>query len=172
MANESLAAAAAPDGRIYLVGGTVGGAAVATVIAYAPSERRYAAVAPLQGPRTGLGAVVGADGRIYAVGGATDTTRALRDVEAYGPVVTIAPSAPTAGRALSATGSNFAANAQVSVYVGETAGGTPLAVGATDGSGSLQTLALPPFDTAASYTLLFVDDRSRYPAHVRLTVAP
>ncbi|MDB4970571.1 MAG: klhl18 [Myxococcales bacterium] len=171
-ATEGLAAAAGSDGRIYVVGGAVAGAPVASVWAYTPASGRWNAVAPLQAPRTGLAAAVASDGIVYAIGGASAGVTALRDVEAYGPAVTLAPAAPTAGGEIVATGINFAAGAEVRVYAGGAATGTPIATGKSDAAGALAPLTLPPFGAAGSYTLTFVDGRSRYPVAVAVTVAP
>jgi len=83
-----IAATTGPDGRIYVIGGSVDsfGAAMARVDVYTPGTNTWAAAASLQTPRAGLAAVTGRDGRIYAIGGWT-TARGtpLTTVEAYDP---------------------------------------------------------------------------------------
>ncbi len=161
-ATASLAAIGAPDGRVYAIGGRRAGAAVAGVVAFTPGAR-WSGIAPLQNPRNGAAATIGSDGRIYLVGGARSGEPALRDVEAYGPVVQVSGSPP------SASGSNFAANARVLVYTGDST--TPLAAGMSDGSGKLAALALPGLP-AGTHVLRIVDERSRYPVTATVTVTP
>jgi hypothetical protein len=143
------------------------------VWAYTPRTGRWSAVSPLQAPRGSLGAAVTADGALYAVGGSgAGAATALRDLEAYGPSVTLSPTTPTAATALVASGENFAAGAQVRVYAGATAQGTPLATGISDAAGALAPLTLPPVGAAGHYTFTFMDGRSRYPVTVGVTVMP
>jgi N-acetylneuraminic acid mutarotase len=68
-ARHSLAAVAAPDGRIYAIGGYGDHGALGTVEAYTPSSNSWTTLAPLNVPRYGLAAVLGPDGKIYAIGG-------------------------------------------------------------------------------------------------------
>jgi hypothetical protein len=172
VATDSLGLAPAPDGRLFAVGGNAGGAAVATVYAYLPGDDRWTTLAPLQNPRANLGAATGGDGLVYAIGGTRAGAIALRDAEAYGPVVQLAPSPLAAGTAAIASGSNFAAGATVTVYGGTVATGTPLASGSSDGSGVLVPITLPPFAAAGSFSLTFIDSRSRYPVTIAVTVTP
>jgi hypothetical protein len=171
-AADNLGLAAAADGRLYAVGGNVAGAPVATVNAYRPGDDRWTALAPLQNPRAGLGVVTGADGLVYAIGGGRTGATALRDVEAYGPTVQLAPSPLHAGTAPTASGSNFAAGAKVLVYGGPVSSGTPIASGNSDGTGVLAPISLPAFTGAGSFLITFVDSRSRYPIVVAVTVLP
>lgn len=85
---EAVAAVAAPNGWIYVLGGygvIQGlGQPVATVEAYNPATDRWKAVAPMPTARSALSAVVGSDGRIYAMGGdAQGGPPWLAVVEAY-----------------------------------------------------------------------------------------
>jgi hypothetical protein len=169
---EGLAAAGAPDGRIYAIGGAVAGAPVSTVVAYTPGSGRWTPVASLQNPRKTLGAATGMDGRIYAVGGASADLGALRDLEAYGPVVQLAPASVPVGGMVSVTGSNFAANAVVSVYAGATATGPALKTATTDATGVMPTLTLQVDAPAGLRFFTFVDHRSRYPVTLLLSVTP
>jgi hypothetical protein len=82
-----LAAAAAPDGLIYLFGGTnapylyynapqcnppeTGNPLPAGVLAYNPVANTWSTPTSMPTPRELLGATVGSDGRLYTVGGAT-----------------------------------------------------------------------------------------------------
>jgi hypothetical protein len=171
LASDNLAAVTAPDGRIYLIGGTVGGSEVADVWAFTPSTGNYVKVASLAAPRANLGAALGADGSLYAVGGSAGAN-ALRDVEAYGPQVTLSPSMVSASTAVSVSGSNFAALAPVGVYAGTDSSGAPLVNATTDGNGAFGPLTLPPFAGAGTFTLTIVDGHSRYPVQVAVSVGP
>jgi N-acetylneuraminic acid mutarotase len=88
-ARGALAAVAAPDGRLYAIGGHATGP-LATVEAYDPASNTWTPAPSLPTPRSDLAAVVSASGHIYAIGGttahATDTAgAALRTVEIYDP---------------------------------------------------------------------------------------
>jgi hypothetical protein len=172
VATDSLGLATAPDGRLFAVGGNVAGAPVAAVYAYRPGDTRWTKLATLQNPRVNLGVATGGDGLVYAVGGARAGMASLSDVEAYGPVLQVMPSPVKAGAAATASGSNFAAGAQVLIYGGSAATGTPIANGTTDASGVLAPVPLPPFAGAGSFTLTAVDSRSRYPVTIAVTVTP
>src|SRR6266542_1410163 len=73
LARDWLAAATAPDGRLYAIGGNGEGPgseqAFGEVEIYAPADDKWTAGPPLPTPRYGLGAVTGADGNIYVIGG-------------------------------------------------------------------------------------------------------
>jgi hypothetical protein len=72
---------------------------------------------------------------------------------------------------VSITGSNFAANATVSVYLGSVTG-TPLATGTTSSTGVL-TAAIGfkvPSAAAGNQMFIVVDDRSQYPIGVPFRV--
>ena len=171
-ATDGLAAAAGPDGRIYAIGGANGGAPISTVVAYRPGSGRWVPIAPLQNPRRTLGAATGIDGRLYAIGGASAAVGALRDTEAYGPVVQLMPSPVAVGRMVTVSGSNFASNARVAVYAGASAAGTPIATATTDAMGVLSPLKLTIAGPAGTQLFTFVDHRSRYPVMSVLTVTP
>jgi hypothetical protein len=114
---------------------------------------------------------VGSDGRVYAVGGIT--SGALGTVEAYGPSIAMAPTSGQAGASISLSGSNFAANANVSVHFGVLTGQL-LGTGVTDASGALVapiSFKIPPV-TPAAYKVFVSDDRSQYPVNATLTVTP
>jgi N-acetylneuraminic acid mutarotase len=61
------------DGRIYAIGGWLGGA-IATVVAYTPSTNTWAPVKNMLEPRVFPGATLGTDGQIYALGGSNSAT--------------------------------------------------------------------------------------------------
>ena len=75
----SVGGALGADGRIYAIGGWVGGDS-ASVEAYDPSTDTWSFAAPMSSGRDGFAAVLGPDGRTYAIGGAS-----LSSVEAYTP---------------------------------------------------------------------------------------
>lgn len=62
-------AAVSVGGKIYAIGGMVGGSASNVVEVYDPAANSWTTRAPLGTPRYGLAAVVGSDDRIYAIGG-------------------------------------------------------------------------------------------------------
>jgi N-acetylneuraminic acid mutarotase len=73
-ARQGLCAIAAPNGKIYAIGGGnngYGGTYIqyTTVEAYTPSTNTWAAVAPLPSATANLACALGGDGRIYAIGG-------------------------------------------------------------------------------------------------------
>jgi hypothetical protein len=104
-----LLAAAAVDGVIYAIGGTMSDpydeppyTFVGAVEAYDPATNSWSSRAPMPTPRFGLAAAT-VDGVVYVVGGASSTTMYEVAVEAYDPATntwdsTLAPM-PT-GRAL------------------------------------------------------------------------
>lgn len=160
-----------PDGRIYALGGDSGlsPSFVNTVNAYTPKTNRWTPVAPLSEGRSGLGAVVSPDGHLYAVGG--ETGIGTSTVEIYGPVVNVSPQVAVPGDSVTVTGSNFAANATVSLYFGSV-NGAAIATGTTDSSGKLiaplnfKVPSLP----AGNQPLVTIDDRSEYPITVQFRV--
>lgn len=66
---SEIAAVAADDGKIYVIGGLVGGSASSVVEAYDPGANSWTTRAPMLTPRYGLSAVLGSDHKIYAIGG-------------------------------------------------------------------------------------------------------
>ncbi len=156
----------APDGRIYALGGaTEGGVLLNTANAYTPKTNRWTPVTPLSVAHMGVGAVVAPDGHLYAVGGTTNfELPGETSVEVYGPVVSASPQAGAPGDSIAVSGSNFAASATVSVYLGSTTSAA-LATGTTDASGKLTasiTFKVPNL-AAGSQALIVMDDRSQYP---------
>lgn len=184
---QDLGVAAGPDGRIYAVGGTTASGSVhyanpsmSVVDAYDPQHDQWQAVAPLRTSRSALAAVQGADGRIYALGGVGPSgsgpdapEAALATVEAYGPVLHLStPSVPVAGSVV-LTGTNFAATATVTVTWGATPGGRVLATGHTNQAGALPNplrFHVPAGVRPGRYTVMAMDDRSRYPVTASLAV--
>lgn len=156
----------APDGRIYALGGaTDGGVLLNTVNAYTPKTNRWTPVTPLSVAHMGVGAVVAPDGHLYAVGGTTNFELPGETlVEVYGPVVNASPPAGAPGDSIAVSGSNFAASATVSVYLGSTTSAA-LATGTTDTSGKLTTSITfkVPNLAAGNEPLIVMDDRSQYP---------
>jgi hypothetical protein len=152
---HNLGAVGAPDGRIYVIGGSAGDITVGEVWALRPGARAAAwrPVSALNEATSGAGAVLGFDGRIYAVGGGPqDLAKATKTVEIYGPVVQVASGA--------LSGYNFAASAGVEVRDGS---GAVIAHGQSDAQGMLKSITLP---AAAAGTLTVMDVRSRYPVTV------
>ena len=91
------AAVTAPDGRVYVLGGSAydessrSWAALRAVEVYTPATNRWASAPPMPVRRTAFAAVLGSDGRIYVIGGTStpyytaSPARALRTVDSYCP---------------------------------------------------------------------------------------
>jgi Kelch motif len=167
-ANEDLlSAVSGPDGRIYALGGPS-----ATVNAYSPATNRWAPVVSLSDNRDGVGAVVTPDGHIWAIGGTINPESAGETtVQIYGPNATVNPQAGAPGTSIAVSGSNFAANATVSVYLGS-AMSAPLGTGTTNATGALTTpiSATVPSLAAGNQPLIVIDDRSQYPITLEFRV--
>jgi len=158
----------APDGRVYGVAGfDIRGPiyrATGEVHAYSPETDRWTKVASLDSNRYDHAATVGPDGRMYTLGGVYNGAPNTDSVEVYGPAVSIAPSIAAAGDTITLTGNNFAAMAEVRVYLGS-AKGAALEVGTTDHAGALNSpIAFRvPAVPSGNYVITVVDDKSRYP---------
>jgi hypothetical protein len=165
-----ISAATGADGRIYALGGV--GGALGRVDAFTPAINRWTSVAPLSDARAGIGMAVTPDGHIWAIGGTTNPEiPAENAVQVYGPVASIVPTAGAPGANVAISGSNFAANATVSVYLGSVSG-TPLATGTTNAAGALPAaISLKvPSAAAGNQWFIVVDDRSQYPIGVSFRV--
>jgi non-specific serine/threonine protein kinase len=81
-ARGALAAVAAPDGRIYALGGA-NGPDYADVEVYSPTDNTWTEAPPLPSPRSGLAAGISPDGSVEVVGGYT--RHAVATVEVYSP---------------------------------------------------------------------------------------
>ncbi len=84
-ARTETGAATAPDGRIFVIGGSIylaggGSAPVTTVETYNPSRGVWSTAAPLPIALGSCAAATGADGRIYAIGDG------ITNVQVYDPV--------------------------------------------------------------------------------------
>jgi hypothetical protein len=162
--------AAAPDGRIYAAGGFVNAStATPTVEAYVPGLDRWIPVASMPSDRAFAGAVVGSDGRLFVI----DPGILLY----YGPRIAASPPSASPGATVLLSGSNFAANANVDVYVGISGvvEGNVVASGTTDTNGALNTpisAIIPAGTPAGNYQVVAIDNRSRYPVHIPFTVNP
>lgn len=86
-----LAVVAAPDGRIYAIGGyyTNQNLTLNHVEAYDPATDIWNAVAPMPTSRSGPAAALGRDGLIYVFGGVDRHRTVLNIVEAYNPATGI-----------------------------------------------------------------------------------
>lgn len=166
------ASVSAPDGRLYVVGGSgMGSPTLASCEAYSPATDSWVDCANLTA-RYNFGAAIGVDGRIYAAGGTT-TGGVTGVVEAYGPVVSVSPSGATRGATATVTGSNFAASANVTVHFGDVKAAA-IASGTSDASGNLSApiaFAVPNV-LPATYRIYVVDDRSQFPVSAAFTVTP
>jgi N-acetylneuraminic acid mutarotase len=80
---------AAPDGKLYAIGGSTGGAnAVATVEEYDPATNTWTAKRPMPTARYGLGLAAAPNGKLYAVGG-IGAGGSLAVVEEYDPTTDV-----------------------------------------------------------------------------------
>jgi hypothetical protein len=92
-ARHALAVVAAPNGKLYAIGGQNGATFPAAVEEYDPATNAWATRAALPTPRYGLAAVAVASGKLYAIGGFNGGP--LATVEAYDPATnTWVPRAP------------------------------------------------------------------------------
>jgi N-acetylneuraminic acid mutarotase len=82
-ARSWLGLAAAPNGRIYAVGGSGGANAETALEEYDPATDTWTTKAPMPTGRAFLGFATASDGKLYAVGG--DNSGALATVEQYNP---------------------------------------------------------------------------------------
>jgi hypothetical protein len=156
-----------------VIGGVVSGASTATVEAYTPTTNNWATLPSLGTGAGWISTMRGPDGRIFALGGltydATNSTFTVRNIiEAYGPVLTLGSAHGSAGSMQGLMGSNFAANAVVSIYFGTQLVGTAQ----TDASGALPgtvTYKIPTV-AAGSYQVKVIDNKSAYPVYSSFTV--
>jgi hypothetical protein len=159
-------AAGGPDGRLYVVGGGELTAAVATVHVYVPEIDRWFPVAPMAQARTTHGVTIGPDGRIWAVGG--QASGSLNSVEVYGPVLAMNPETGPANTQIQIAGSNFAANATVTLRLG-TREGTVIGTVTTNATGqTMNPISYTVPGTAAPGSRIVihaVDEKSRYPVN-------
>lgn len=88
-ARAQLAAVVGADGKIYAIGGSVGGNASGAVEVYDPGTDSWTTRAPMPTPRYGLATVLGSDDRIYAIGGNYNS------VSSAGPSVVVEVYDPT-----------------------------------------------------------------------------
>jgi hypothetical protein len=162
-------ASAGPDGRIYVAGGSEN-LPTDRVLAYTPASDRWTPIASLARARTDVAAATAPDGHIYVVG---DALSSGSPVEVYGPIVGISPSTfASRFSTILMTGSNFAANATVRVYLGPPSTGTVLKTAKSTVTGALIpsiTFTLPNVPLGA-YVITVVDDRSRFPITLSLTI--
>src|SRR5262249_40005984 len=85
---QDFAAATGKDGRIYAIGGWIGGDYPVTSEAevYTPASNKWASIPPMPTARQSLAAATRSDGRIYAIGGFLGgATERSAVVEVYTP---------------------------------------------------------------------------------------
>jgi hypothetical protein len=169
------AAVAAPDGRIYAIAGDIlaNGQASTHVEAYSPTTNTWTKVADLPNARIGHGAVLGPDGRIWVISGAKSLPgyELVPLVDIYGPKVALGAASVVTGGTIAVSGSNFAPNAQVRIYVDEVKG-APIASGVTSVQGVLAsvTVKVPASVTPGNHRVVVVDDLSLYPVSAPASV--
>lgn len=177
-ARGDVGAAPGADGRIYVIGGRqldpsgYPSIVLNDVEAYTPATDTWSLAAGLPQPSYYVGAATGVDGRVYAIGGADSGRGPIGTVLSYGPSVTVTFSASS--NTVTLTGGNFAANAQLKAFWGPFAAGPPVALGLTDGTGTMiGTMGFPPpfpLTAGQSYQVTVVDNRSLYPVSAVFTV--
>ena len=84
-ARAEIGLAAAPNGKLYAVGGSSGAGPLTTVEEYDPAVNAWTTKAPMSTARSLVGLAVASNGKLYAVGGATAQGKALDTVEEYDP---------------------------------------------------------------------------------------
>src|SRR5262249_38188262 len=153
-ARSSVAAVAAPDGRIYAIGGLrLDSSITPAVEAYTPERDRWVAIAPLDVPRAAGGAAVDSTGRILMCGGIQPMGVFLSSVAAYGPNVILSPSQAAPGQPVAVDGENFAARAAVAVTID----GAYVAGGKTNNLGELGTSFVVPPLASGAHRVITVD---------------
>ena len=81
---RSASAAAAVDGKLYVMGGDAEGRWISSVERYDPAKNAWEAVAPMSMARSSHAAAA-IDGKLYVMGGAYDSQHRLSSVERYDP---------------------------------------------------------------------------------------
>ncbi len=159
-------AATAGDGRLYVVGGDDDVNPLDAVLAYSPEADHWFPVASLPaGGRASLGVTLGPDGRLWAIGGTGAAS--VGTVEIYGPALSLSPLQGPVGTQIQIAGSNFAANATVSVRVGAL-DAPEVGSAETDETGDMTTpvvFTVPPGTKPGIITIHAIDDRSLFPVH-------
>jgi hypothetical protein len=161
----------ASDGRLYAVGGLDSTAIVGAVSAYAPElDHWFSASALSAAARTKLGVSTGPDGRLWTIGG-TGAAGALSSVEIYGPHLTMNPVSGGPGQQVQIGGTNFAANATVTVRI-DAIDGNLLGTARSDGAGALVAPLqyTVPSDRHENFLIVAMDDKSRFPVHLTFVV--
>jgi hypothetical protein len=169
------AAALGGDGRIYAVGGDTlsSGTSSSHVEAYSPSSNTWTKVSDLTTARIGHAAVVASDGRIWVISGAKTFPGAelIGSVEIYGPKIALGGPTVPAGGTVAVSGSNFAPNAPVRIYVDDPKS-APISTGTADVSGGLAsvTVKVPTGVTPGNHRIVMIDDFSRYAVSAPIAV--
>ena len=175
-----VAGAMGSDGRLYAIGGEDATfSAAGYVDAFNPVTGRWDSVALLNSPRTRAGAAIGPDNRIYVIGGqdapgGPGPPPPLNVIEAYGPVGTLSPTHAKAGVTVNVTGSNFAANATVTIGFGFNPPGQTVQTSPTNASGVMTatSFTVPAGSSAGGYVVQLMDDKSQYPIILGFAVDP
>jgi hypothetical protein len=124
-----LAAAAGPDGQLYVFGGSGPSAILSTVEAYNPATNTWTTKASMPTARAALAAAPGADGQLYVFGGTRfiGIIPSVSTVEAYNPATDSWTTQASMPGALSGLAAAPGADGQLYVFGGASAiGGSPL----------------------------------------------
>ena len=169
VAASELSLVAAPDGRLYAIGGNTGinaNTATAAVFAYDTVQNAWFTMPPLQTARRQAGAAVNAAGQIVVTGGLNGSGSPLASTELYGPVLNFTGATDT--KTLS--GTHFAPFATV-VFHRTTPGGTVVtttpATVTTDATGAFSGVTAT--FASGAVVLYATDSRSQYPVSVGFT---
>jgi hypothetical protein len=108
---------------------------------------------------------------IFVTGGRDDSDDGRNNSADLRPNATVNPQAGAPGTSVAVTGSNFAANATVSIYLGSITG-APLATGTTNATGALTAPInfVVPSLAGGAQKLIVLDDRSQYPITLEFQV--
>ncbi len=160
---------AAPDGRIYLVGGFPFASNVPPlttdldlVDTYNPITKAWVAAPTIPTGDEGA-ATLGIDGRIFFLG---YTGQFL----SYGPQVTLSATSAAGGSTITVSGTNFGASAKVKVLFGTNP--TPVATSTTSATGALPsgvTFTVPGL-SPTTYPVVIVDDHAVYPITISFKI--
>lgn len=159
-ARSGVAAATAPDGTVYALGGFANGQYLATAESFSPATGAWTAIAPMPTARAYLAAVTGPDGLVYAMGG-FDGTQELTTVEVYSPTTgtwSAGVPLPTATASMVAV---TGADARIYLLGGQTAafGDVATVTAFTPRTGAWQTMTPMPTPRAYLGAAVGIDGR-------------
>jgi len=167
------------DGRIYLIGGEMSNAFIATnqtVTAFKSNRIVFLPTPPFTSISRAA-ATQGPDGRIYLTGGRTTLTNTTPTefLYMYGPYITLSTVSGKSGSTVLVTCKNFAAGSTIKLYWDSVSGNPVVTAGSvTNASGDLaSTLSFTvPAATQTVHKIIGIDERAAYPVSADFTVTP